>query len=128
MDYATENQYMRTDDAYNLRMTNRAHCAGPWDFPPIHFDETIEPPPDLIGFNYAKTHRDKNVGIHFFLDDYQFERVWRRPEGSRGCCPNTGLSSPPTSAPTWTCPSPCACGTRIGAEPSATGGKDRESP
>lgn len=80
MDYATENQYMRSDDAYNLRITNRAHCAGPWDFPPIHFDETIEPPPDLIGFNYAKTNRDKNVGIHFFLDDYQFERVWRRPE------------------------------------------------
>lgn len=32
-------------------------------------------PTDLIGFNYAKTSKDKNCGIHFYLDDYQFERL-----------------------------------------------------
>jgi hypothetical protein len=38
-------------------------------------------PDDLIGFNYAtgrKATRDR--GVHFFIDDYQFERVWREPE------------------------------------------------
>ena len=35
---------------------------------------------ELIGFNYAKTSKEKNVGIHFYLDDYQFERVWNKPE------------------------------------------------
>lgn len=34
----------------------------------------------MIGFNYAKTSKEKNVGIHFYLDDYQFERLWNKPE------------------------------------------------
>lgn len=30
-----------------------------------------------IGFNYVKTcNNTKNTGIHFFVDDYQFERIW----------------------------------------------------
>ena len=37
-----------------------------------------------IGFNYALTAAKRapieDVGIHFFLDDYQFERVWTAPE------------------------------------------------
>ena len=37
-------------------------------------------PTDLIGFNYAKTSKNKQCGIHFFVDDYQFERVWATPE------------------------------------------------
>lgn len=36
--------------------------------------------PELIGFNYAKTAKDKqNTGVHFFIDDYQFARVWNNP-------------------------------------------------
>lgn len=32
---------------------------------------------ELIGFNYAASCEDrKNKGVHFFLDDYQFIRVW----------------------------------------------------
>lgn len=36
----------------------------------------------MVGFNYARTlaKESADVGIHFFLDDYQFERVWRQPE------------------------------------------------
>lgn len=37
-------------------------------------------PSRLIGFNYAKTSKDKAAGIHFFIDDYQFERIWNYPE------------------------------------------------
>ena len=37
-------------------------------------------PKELIGFNYAKTSEKKNAGIHFYLDDYQFERIWQRPD------------------------------------------------
>lgn len=36
-----------------------------------------------LGFNYVKTYatkKDKNTGVHFFLDDYQFERVWNTPD------------------------------------------------
>lgn len=32
---------------------------------------------DWIGFNYAKTCKEpEKKGVHFFLDDYQFNRLW----------------------------------------------------
>ena len=35
---------------------------------------------EFVGFNYARTAKQKDEkGIHFFLDDYQFERLWREP-------------------------------------------------
>ena len=39
----------------------------------------VEGPRELQGFNYAKTTKaeDKaDLGCHFFIDDYQFERLW----------------------------------------------------
>lgn len=37
----------------------------------------IEP----ISFNYVKTTKDlSNKLVHFFIDDYQFERLWNNPE------------------------------------------------
>lgn len=37
-------------------------------------------PKELISFNYALTERDKrSKGVHFFIDDYQFERIWTEP-------------------------------------------------
>lgn len=38
-----------------------------------------------VGFNYCKTYTANGMdasetGVHFFLDDYQFERLWRRPD------------------------------------------------
>ena len=42
-------------------------------------------PDDLLGFNYATGCKDKATqesnGVHFFLDDYQFERVYKDPQG-----------------------------------------------
>lgn len=38
-------------------------------------------PEEWIGFNYAKgCNRPEGKGIHFFLDDYQFARVWAEPD------------------------------------------------
>ena len=37
---------------------------------------------EFVGFNYAKTTPDKqNKGVHFFVDDYQFIRLWKNPQG-----------------------------------------------
>lgn len=37
-------------------------------------------PTEFIGFNYAKTTKNKSEkSLHFFIDDYQFERLWREP-------------------------------------------------
>lgn len=35
-----------------------------------------------ISFNYAKSYKGEfeSTGLHFFLDDYQFFRVWREPD------------------------------------------------
>lgn len=35
----------------------------------------------VIGFNYAKSCKaPENKGVHFFIDDYQFSRLWTRPD------------------------------------------------
>lgn len=72
-----ENERHRTNDAYNLSIINNTKLDGFFQMPIITNDKYI--PKDMIGFNYAKTNKDKNVGIHFYLDDYQFERLWNKP-------------------------------------------------
>ena len=69
----------RTDNAYNLGIVDFTNMTDDfWQMPVIKNDGFI--PDDLIGFNYAKTSKNKNAGIHFFVDDYQFERVWNKPD------------------------------------------------
>lgn len=54
-------------------------CEGLYDTPklaPVHFDEKT----DWISFNCAGTDRKRSVhGVHFFVDDYIFERTWHDP-------------------------------------------------
>ena len=56
--------------------------VGEYDIPemyPIHIDNLQDIP--LQGFNFAlKEKHPENVGVHFFLHDYQFERVWKYPD------------------------------------------------
>lgn len=69
----------RTNNAYNLDLAQQSDLTNDfWQMPIIKNDNYI--PNDLIGFNYAKTSKEKNVGIHFYVDDYQFERLWNAPE------------------------------------------------
>ena len=69
----------RTDKSYHLDlMENTSLTDDFWQMPIIENDHFI--PDDFIGFNYAKTNKEKSVGVHFYLDDYQFERVWNYPE------------------------------------------------
>lgn len=74
-----ENERIRTINTYNLELFDyESSSKGFWEMPIIKNDDYI--PTDLIGFNYAKTSQNKNCGIHFYLDDYQFERIWNNPE------------------------------------------------
>ena len=53
---------------------------GEYDIPIIR-GSSISHIPELIGFNYvANCKNPESKAVHFFLDDYQFERVWREPE------------------------------------------------
>lgn len=78
LEYGAER--LKTDRAYNLDTINR-YCCGRDGFPPLP-NVDVEGPRELQGFNYAKTTKaeDKaDLGCHFFIDDYQFERLWQRP-------------------------------------------------
>ena len=73
-----ENERQRTNNTYNLELFDKFVCDGKYQMPIIDNDNYI--PKKLIGFNYAKTSKERNTGIHFYLDDYQFERIWNNPE------------------------------------------------
>ena len=70
---------LRTDRAYNLDLVSRDDCDG-GGFPTLDGEDAK--PRELIGFNYAKSagaDAKRGNGCHFFIDDYQFERVWANP-------------------------------------------------
>lgn len=74
-----ENERVKTNNKYNLDIVDIQNSSNNfWQMPIIENDNYI--PSDLIGFNYAKTSENKETGIHFYIDDYQFERVWNKPE------------------------------------------------
>ena len=66
---------------YNNKMFvsfEETRSAGKYGIPtlePVHIT-----PDKMLGFNYARTSKAYDSCIHFFLDDYQFERCWNRPE------------------------------------------------
>lgn len=70
---------LKTDRAYNLDIVSRLDC-GRDGFPKL--PKADAKPVELQGFNFAKSTpaADKRgKGCHFFIDDYQFERLWNSP-------------------------------------------------
>ena len=69
----------KTYNLYRLHEYDAERTAGYYQFPTIKACHYV--PEDLIGFNYVKSWkgRREGLGVHFFLDDYQFERIWRSP-------------------------------------------------
>ena len=67
----------RTFEAYNLYEVDKERLSSKWQMPVIRKCNHI--PKDLISFNYAKTSKEHEKGIHFYIDDYQFERIWNAP-------------------------------------------------
>lgn len=54
--------------------------VGKYEVPRI-LPMEIEEPVEMIGFNFAAKHRHpEQVGVHFFLKDYQFSRLWTSPD------------------------------------------------
>ena len=53
---------------------------GAYDAPvltPVHMDERL----NWISFNCANTDKRRSAhGVHFFVDDYLFERTWNDPK------------------------------------------------
>ena len=54
--------------------------VGKYDIPRV-LPMEVEQPVEMIGFNFAAKYRHpEHVGIHFFLKDYQFSRLWTSPD------------------------------------------------
>ena len=73
---------MYKPDNENIKRWN-FFSKNKWNIPTLKgidkFDEKVQ----FIGFNYAKTcekQHKTDFGVHFFLDDYQFNRLWNRPD------------------------------------------------
>ena len=71
----------RTYNTYNMDLVDYVDLTpDKWQMPVIH--KTSFVPDDMIGFKYVKADNNENAekaGIHCFIDDYQFERLWNRP-------------------------------------------------
>ena len=73
--HSTERQ--RTADAYNLEEFDKLDCEGKYQMPKLHSVDYV--PNGFIGFNEMLTSKDHDKGVHFYVDDYQFERIWNKP-------------------------------------------------
>lgn len=67
-----------TINQYNLNLFDPQATEGRFEMPSIQPVNHV--PERLQGFNYVLNKPDHGAGVHFFLDDYQFERIWQRPE------------------------------------------------
>ena len=77
-DYETPNERERTFNSVNLLQYDENRTQGFYQMPIIKSVDYI--PNDLIGFNYIKNTPEYEKTVHFFIDDYQFERIWNTPE------------------------------------------------
>ena len=82
--------YERKYRLLNLHLNKSVTFAGELDMPCLQ-PFLDEPPERLVPFNVAVRSRDFDSGVHFYIDDYQFERVWGQAERylpvlRRFCC------------------------------------------
>lgn len=72
-------QYREQRNYENLQKA-MYYGTGPYGIPTLYPVKEIDVD-KWISFNFAKTATNtERTGVHFWLDDYQFERVWRNPE------------------------------------------------
>lgn len=61
----------------NLHLKKFVNFADGHDMPALKACDIV--PTALVSFNSALTAKDHNQCVHFFIDDYQFERIWNLP-------------------------------------------------
>lgn len=66
-----------TFDKYNLQEIDLTRTAGKWQMPLLK--KELHVPKSLESFNYVLSTDHYENGIHFYIDDYQFERIWTSP-------------------------------------------------
>lgn len=75
-----EQTQKRVEDIVNLGL-GQFNGEGFYDIPKIKPCYEVPEIKEWIGFNYVLSDDDPTgKAVHFFVDDYQFERVWNDPE------------------------------------------------
>ncbi len=63
---------------FKFNLIESAELAGRYGLPKIKRSDYL--PTTIIPFNYAKTEKEpSDKCVHFFIDDFQFERLWNFP-------------------------------------------------
>ena len=65
-------------DVFNAFLVAFATFAGIFEFPCIK--ATYDIPNKLVSFSKCISCKDYNQWVHFYEDDYLFERIWRNPQ------------------------------------------------
>ena len=71
-------------DVFHAKLVEGAEFSGPEEIPKIHTSRLL--PVELIPFDHAKAILKEEPApnahqwIHFYIDDYRFERLWNQPE------------------------------------------------
>lgn len=65
-------------DVWNAFLVSSADYAGLFEFPVIQPEGSV--PNRLIPFSKAVGSKNYDQWVHFYEDDYLFERVWRNPK------------------------------------------------
>ena len=77
-DSEKSNERERTENAYNLDEYDELRAIGFYQMPTLERIDYV--PDDLVGFNYVLNSDRYESGVHFYIDDYQFERIWNNPQ------------------------------------------------
>ncbi|MBQ0074476.1 MAG: DUF4417 domain-containing protein [Prevotella sp.] len=83
-----EEEHKKNADDTQNRVENIENLAlgqfdgeGYYDIPKLKPVYELPEIKEWIGFNYVLSDEDPTgKGVHFFIDDYQFERIWSNPE------------------------------------------------
>lgn len=65
-------------DVFNAFLVSSASYAGNYEIPEL--SASYDVPNQLVSFSKAISAKDTNQWVHFYEDDYLFERLWRNPE------------------------------------------------
>lgn len=75
-----ETTQKRVENILNLQQA-KYNGVGKYDIPAIKPLKNTGKITEWVGFNYVLSDKNpKGKAVHFFLDDYQFERLWNNPE------------------------------------------------
>lgn len=68
----------KTYNQMHLHDIDYGKLDGKWEIPTLRRCDYV--PDTLISFNYVLSAQERSGGVHFFIDDYQFERMWNSPK------------------------------------------------